>query len=699
MTGAFSFVVGNALALAAAVGLASWAFSGREHWRRAFGALAAYPLICMAAVALASLSGDLSGMGPMWTAGAMAGGVALAHLAKKRTRPGTDRWPLPEPTSQGAHSEPGNPAQRAALGLAGGLLAAWAFTTLLLGTQFVWDDLSYHAALPARWLANGQLGLAPLTFQAYYPLNPEVFALWFLAPLGSDAYASAGVFYWGVLASASVALLARGIAGPGVAPPLCIAFLLTSNVVWNRSHTFTATDLAATASLLAGIVFAMSKLGTSREQTRVDALAAGALCGLAVGSKVFYAPAAAVVALGLAARVGESRPRAGLGAVGWFGLAALLTGGAWYLRNWTLTGNPLFPASFGPFGGPFDATAQAQTTLAARISNSGIDLANWRDLLVSRANWPPSLAAISALGALGAAVSLSRESIRKSLSSVEGILLLAGAVTLVAYPLLPFSGTGNRPDMPPHTGYLRFLLLPFAAGIVLFSRRVSGNSHRSGVWTAVGLLAVATAWKLPALESVVVFVTGLVLVTLRQPLLRVWSSLQSSAWRMGVAGITVLVGLAAWAPVKQHLTDERLFDYRAHHGPIGQAWRALETLPDGSRIAFFMAEPSEYTQIYPLFGRRLQHVPVMVDRDGSPRKPLHERWREIANWWEEWDTRSERLDTRALLHNLRGREVDYVLVSRWSLDEWPPQHEALKAAPLGEPLFDDGYSVLWNLNP
>jgi DNA-binding transcriptional LysR family regulator len=116
-------------------------------------------------------------------------------------------------------------------------------------------------------------------------------------------------------------------------------------------------------------------------------------------------------------------------------------------------------------------------------------------------------------------------------------------------------------------------------------------------------------------------------------------------------------------------------------------------------VAFFMAEPSEYVQLHPIFGRSLQLVPVPVEPDGSARTPLHEHWQRDGDWWSPWRRRRRPQDPEALRRNLARSGVDYALVSRWSLGEWPPQREALARALPGPPLYDDGYSVLWRITP
>ncbi len=46
------------------------------------------------------------------------------------------------------------------------------------------------------------------------------------------------------------------------------------------------------------------------------------------------------------------------------------------------------------------------------------------------------------------------------------------------------------------------------------------------------------------------------------------------------------------------------------------------------------------------------------------------------------------------MKNLLVNGVEYVLVTRWDTDQWPPQHPVLVNSPRSQILFDDGYSVV-----
>jgi arylsulfatase A-like enzyme len=702
LTGAALFAAHQCLAAAVALALAELAFRGREPWRRGLAALAAFPLVACGALLLANHALGLrrDAVTALLAAMGVPGLLFLSFRWRRRPLAGGAGAPAAGPPAR----EAGDPLELACLGLAGGLLAAFAFKTALLGTSFIWDDLSYHAVLPARWLADGAISVPPFTFQAYFPFNAELLSLWFSLPFGRDAWASLGAATWGSLAAVSLALLAREIGGRGLAVVATLALFFASYVVWFPVRSYSATDLAAAAACLAALAFQIPGPGP-RGPTLADAAASGLLAGFAVGCKVSLLPAALAIgagaALGPAAREALARARWGRAAA--FAACLLATGSYWYLRNALLTGNPLFPAEVGPFEGPFDAGAQARTRLASRLAAAPLDLSLWRRAVVGRLNWPPGLALLAALGYASALGSLSGARTSAAGRRLRLLLALCGASLLLVYPFLPFSGTGNRPDAELHSGYLRFLILPFGIGLVLFSEQLREGARGRALCAAAAIVAVASSWRLEALLSLAAFLGGLGVLLLHRRLRAFAAALAASPARLVAALALAFSLLALWTPVKQRLTDENLFAFRSPRGPVGEAWRALESLPAGSRVAFFMSEPYEYTHFYPIFGRAGQLAPVLVDADGSPHAPLHESWRSArargASWWSDWEARGEALDPERLRLNLAVAGADYALVTRWSLGEWPPQYEALARSGSLERLYDDGFSVLFRLAP
>jgi hypothetical protein len=47
--------------------------------------------------------------------------------------------------------------------------------------------------------------------------------------------------------------------------------------------------------------------------------------------------------------------------------------------------------------------------------------------------------------------------------------------------------------------------------------------------------------------------------------------------------------------------------------------------------------------------------------------------------------------------NLIANNINYVLVTKESLDRWPPQQHILATSGRAQPVYDDGYSTIWKM--
>lgn len=240
--------------------------------------------------------------------------------------------------------------------LATGVTAiAGGFFATLPHPAFEYDALTYHLHFPAQWLNAGRIFLIETPFgdaaPEYTPANGSLWFAWLLAPwrdgpwpaaqfafAGFDALAKFGQLPFAALLAASVALLAETLAGTRdhAARPAALALLMPW-VVWQSATP--GVDLIFAACLVAALAFG-ARWALARSPG--SALICGMSIGLAIGTKfvgLVYLP----IVLGIIAIWnGRKRPR-------WAEIAAVLAGtlalGApWYVRNWIVTGNPLFPA-------------------------------------------------------------------------------------------------------------------------------------------------------------------------------------------------------------------------------------------------------------------------------------------------------------------------------------------------------------------
>ncbi len=688
--GGILFVLSNALAAGIAALAADMAMRGRERWRAVLAAVAGFPVVVIMAQLLLGLVGVLTAGAATVLLGVAAAGVGVAwRRSTRRADPAAEE--RPDDTSA-----PAGPPLWLVLALVAAA-AWWAMADPLChGIRYDWDDLWYHATAPAHWRADGRLSLAPVFYTAHYALNSELFSLWFLLPFRGDALVGLAGFYWAVLAVVSTVSfgLAQGRSRSAALAPA--ALILAAPVLRAQAETFSAVDLAGPACVLAAVALALPSGGPwSLRRRLADACYSGVLAGMAVGCKVSFAPAALVVVLWLLLvqrRQCSLRARAGL--AGLFVASALMAGGFWYARNFVLTGNPLFPAEIGPFHGPLAAAVQDRTKLITWVHKALGDSGGLGKLLALHTRWPWPLFAVAVVGYVAGVCSVFRRRAGgdPARRSARLLLLLVGLAMVVSYPFVPLSGSIDHPRAVLRV-QLRYLIVQFAVGVTLVASLLEGPRWRRwGLFALAGAAAVS-AWP----TQVHWYVAGAVgvLGLLVLPKLR-RISLRPAAVRAAALGVgaAVLVALAALAPLKQRLNDRWLHTWGDGSRPIGDGWRAVNALPEGSRIAFF--GPVAY-QYYPLFGRQLQLEPYAPAADGSPYPRLADLWRkdpENTVWW--WGQPRPTSCDR-LVENLLANGVDFVFVTQWDRHDWPPQQQALATSGQADAVYDDGYSVIWKL--
>ena len=212
----------------------------------------------------------------------------------------------------------------------------WGLVILIeaVAPEVQYDALSYHLGLPRVWIDAGRLIDVPEQTQSYYYLGAEMnFALAML--LGGQAAAKLISFAYLGLAVLAVYILARRTFSARAAIIAVALFVTTPAVAWQGSTTYV--DVAVTAYITLGVVAILS---VRRDKSVPLVLIAGALCGLAVATKLTALLAVVPAAVLVVA----------IGAPGWraqrslaFAATAVLAVAPWPILRYVQTGNPVFP--------------------------------------------------------------------------------------------------------------------------------------------------------------------------------------------------------------------------------------------------------------------------------------------------------------------------------------------------------------------
>ncbi len=202
------------------------------------------------------------------------------------------------------------------------------------------DALRYHLAVPELWLEQGRVSDVFWLWESFSPFGIEMLYAQGLALAGGSTASAVGALLT-VAAAVAVYGLARELAGGNHLAAAAAAglFTLQGLVTWEATSVFVEVGLAFFVALACWHV-----VRYLRAPAAEPALWFGFAAGAAAGTK-YVGLAIAEVAFcfltfgALLAR----RPRD----LALASAAAFAAGGAWYVKNLVVTGNPFYPLFFG----------------------------------------------------------------------------------------------------------------------------------------------------------------------------------------------------------------------------------------------------------------------------------------------------------------------------------------------------------------
>jgi hypothetical protein len=231
---------------------------------------------------------------------------------------------------------------------------------------FVWDSLTYHLTRVAQWIQDQRIFIFDTPVDRIYtPANYEVFVAWFTLFIHHDVVVEAAGLPAYLLAGLSVYAIARSLEISGWASLLgAIAYLSTPALLLAVTGTKNDPMMAALYLMAAALIIDLS----SRRVPLLGSGYAGRLLSLvlvlllAVGTKPYIMHLSIgllVIGGGILLqdkRSGHWYREKWKSIVNYFSssiiirimvvillISGLFLGSYWYLRNWSLTGNPFYP--------------------------------------------------------------------------------------------------------------------------------------------------------------------------------------------------------------------------------------------------------------------------------------------------------------------------------------------------------------------
>jgi hypothetical protein len=201
------------------------------------------------------------------------------------------------------------------------------------------DALFYHATVPELFEREGRIEEVPWMWQSYQPFTVELLVLdGFL--LWDSVQGAFAPLLLGLAGGATVFVVARRLAGRGVALLATALFLCQPFALWQLTSTFVEPAAAFTVALAAANLVWYVQGGAGTQAL----VLAGLFTGATAGMKYFAAGAAAIIALGALVVLWR---RLTLRLVVAFAVPALAVALPWYVKNAIVKGDPAYPILFG----------------------------------------------------------------------------------------------------------------------------------------------------------------------------------------------------------------------------------------------------------------------------------------------------------------------------------------------------------------
>ena len=231
-----------------------------------------------------------------------------------------------------------------------GLLTIFVLFNLMvaLAPPLTIDDLTYHLAVPKRYVADHAIRYMP---DIYYSNLPFTMEMLYTLSLALGSLGGAQLINWlnSLVVLGWIVVLARK-AGLGRREMLLACLLFYAITTVSDQARSANVEIGGTAFLLG----ALAALLTWRDTFAAKWLIlGGTLAGLYAGAKLPNPLLVALLAVWVLIVAWRSVGwrSALLGLAVFSGVAATVVG-VWYLRAWWMTGNPTYPYLIGVFGGP-----------------------------------------------------------------------------------------------------------------------------------------------------------------------------------------------------------------------------------------------------------------------------------------------------------------------------------------------------------
>lgn len=217
-----------------------------------------------------------------------------------------------------------------------------------INPPFGWDDLNYHFTFPVEWLKQGNLDTPITVFDdpspSYYPINGSLFFLWLIFPFRSAVLADLGQVPFFILAFLAAYGISRKL---GLEKDLSFyaAALFTLIPNFFKQLQIAYVDVMVAALFLACVYYLFL---LSEKFSFPNLLIYSMALGLLLGTKTVALPYCFLLFIPFLCLSLKNFSKPHFLALSI--LIIILLGGFSYIRNFFITGNPLYPLDLKLFG-------------------------------------------------------------------------------------------------------------------------------------------------------------------------------------------------------------------------------------------------------------------------------------------------------------------------------------------------------------
>ncbi|WP_258110495.1 glycosyltransferase family 39 protein [Alicyclobacillus sp. SP_1] len=268
------------------------------------------------------------------------------------------------------------------------------------------DELGYHLVTVATWIHARQIIQSNVSvWSDAYPKNAELLFTWLYLFKNDDTLVHLGQWLFALCGMAATAGLARMLGvSRGGAVAAATLFFLAPTIFVQASTDYV--DLAFASMFLTALYFAQAYM---RNPTARYSLAAGVAGGIALGIKADGALYIGICALWMLVETLRRRRQNGLrsaalaGHISAFLVPLCVLGSYWYIQDWSLYGNPIYPFVVTVLGHPLFpgfGTVQ-QLVMRPNTPTSLLGLPPWKQIWLAWTGIPTYFSNDMAIDAFG----------------------------------------------------------------------------------------------------------------------------------------------------------------------------------------------------------------------------------------------------------------------------------------------------------